>query len=48
MRKINLAPQLLGLECANVEIPTPYGMIRIVQKIGAQATIQVPEEIEIV
>jgi len=48
MRKINLAPQLLDLECANVEIPTPYGMIRIVQKIGERATIQVPEEIEIV
>ena len=44
-KKIILAPQLFGLEYANVEIPTPYGMLRCVQRQGENPQIKVPEGI---
>ena len=44
-RKIRLSPSLLGLEWANVEIPTPYGMIRLQMQEGDPPEITVPEGI---
>ena len=44
-RKIRLNPSLLGLESAQVEIPTPYGMIELRMLSGAEPEIHVPQEI---
>ena len=44
--EIRLSPSLLGLEYANVEIPTPFGMIEVLQKQGEKPKIHVPKEIE--
>ena len=43
--KIRMNPSLLGLEKADVQIPTPYGMIEIVLRAGEEAQITVPEGI---
>ena len=48
MKKIALAPQLLGLSHAAVEIPTPYGEIRIEMVQGKATRISSPLEIEII
>lgn len=46
-KKISLKPQLLGLEFANLEIATPYGIIRIESsKNGVK--IEAPKEITII
>ena len=44
-RKIRLNPSLLGLEQAQVEIPTPYGMIRLSMEAGKDPSVTVPQEI---
>ena len=41
-KKIRLRPQLLGLKSALVEIPTPYGKIRIEQREGHSPLIDCP------
>ena len=41
-RRIRLRPQLLGLEHALVEIPTPYGLIRIEQRQDHSPLIDCP------
>ncbi|MBQ6020288.1 MAG: hypothetical protein IJL26_08935 [Clostridia bacterium] len=46
-RKISLAPSSLGLESVSVEIPTPYGMIRIAVKKDGTSRIETPDEIEL-
>ena len=46
-RAIRLAPSLLGLDFATVEIPTPYGMIIVEQKRGEAPRISAPEEVTI-
>ena len=45
-KRIKLAPSLLGLEWARVEIPTPYGMIICKMERDSDPEIVVPEEIE--
>ena len=47
-RKISLKPNLLGLESAKVEIPTPYGMIVCEMEKGKEAQITVPKEISLI
>lgn len=44
-RRIRLHPQLLGLDHALVEIPTPYGFIRIKLASGCVPQIDCPPEI---
>lgn len=46
-KRIRLRPQLLGLTSASVEIPTPYGFLRIEQQAGQQPVIQCPPEIRL-
>lgn len=46
-RAVRLAPSLLGLDSATVEIPTPYGTITVEQKKGEAPKISVPKEITI-
>jgi hypothetical protein len=45
-QKIRLSPSLLGLDWANVEIPTPYGMIVIKMEKGKCPILHVPEAID--
>jgi len=47
-RKIRLNPSLMGLSSASVEIPTPFGTIRIEMKENAEPIITAPDEIEII
>ena len=44
-RKIRLQPSLLGLSYANVQIPTPYGMIELSLKEGQEPVITIPDGI---
>lgn len=44
-RRTRLNPSLLGLEHANVQIPTPYGMIELRLKAGKSPEITVPDGI---
>ena len=46
--KIRLSPDLLGLETATVEIPTPYGMVKLTMEAGKEPAISVPDGIELV
>lgn len=46
-RKIRLAPSLLGLEAASVEIPTPFGKISCIMKKGEKIKLNVPKEITV-
>lgn len=46
-REISFSPSLLGLKKAYVEIPTPYGMIKVTLEEGKAPVFSVPEEIEI-
>lgn len=46
-QKIRLSPSLLGLQWADVQIPTPYGMIQITLRAGEEPVIAVPPEIEL-
>lgn len=41
--RISLSPQLYGLPYADVAFPTPYGMLRCVQRQGEPPQITVPE-----
>ena len=43
--RIRLRPTLLGLAHANVEIPTPHGVIRIEMAEGAEPIITIPDGI---
>ena len=45
MKKIRLKPSLIGLERAQVQIPTPYGMITLRQEKGKATEVDFPEEI---
>ena len=47
-KKIRLAPSLLGLESAYVEIPTPCGNVTVKQRAGEAPEICVPDGIELV
>ena len=47
-RKIRLDPSLLGLEHADVEIPTPFGMLQLHMEEGASPKISVPDGIILV
>jgi len=47
-KRIRLQPKLLGLQWANVEIPTPYGMIRVNLRSDCEPVISAPKEIEII
>ncbi len=46
-RKIRLSPSLLGLEKANAQIPTPYGMITVQQERGKVPVVKVPDGVQI-
>lgn len=46
-KKIRLSPSLLGLNYANVQIPTPYGIIELFLKQGHEPEIIVPVEIRL-
>ena len=46
--KIRLSPDLLGLENATVEIPTPYGMVKLTMEAGKNPVVSVPDGIELV
>ncbi len=48
MKKIKLNPSLLGLEKADIEIPTPYGMITVNLEKGKSPIISAPKGIEII
>ena len=47
-KKISLSPRLLGLEEAEVSIPTPYGMIHCVQHQGEKPQISIPEGLDFI
>ena len=42
-KKISLSPQLFGLSYADIAFPTPYGMLRCVQREGQPPQIVAPE-----
>lgn len=44
-KKISLSPSLIGLESADIQIPTPYGLIEISQKKGLPVQIKSPKNI---
>lgn len=46
-QEIRLSPSLLGLQYAKVEIPTPYGMIEVIQEKGHAPIIKAPEKVKI-
>ena len=48
MKKIKLDPSLLGLEKADVQIPTPYGMVELELKQGVEPVIYTPEAVEVI
>ncbi len=45
--EVCFSPSLLGLSYARVEIPTPYGMIEVVQKQGENPVVRAPKEITV-
>ena len=47
-RRIQLKPSLLGLAYANVEIPTPYGMVCCELRQGQPPKITAPEEVTVI
>ena len=47
-KKIKLTPSLLSLGFATVEIPTPYGLIKIQLEAGKELIVSAPKEITIV
>ncbi len=44
--KIALSPRLFGLDYADVSFPTPFGMVRCVQKKGEPPRITVPDGLD--
>ena len=47
-KKIKLNPCLLSLDFASVEIPTPYGIVKVELKKGETPTVSAPKEVTIV
>ena len=47
-KKISLSPSSLGLDFAETEIPTPFGMIRITVDASGAYTVDAPDGIELV
>lgn len=47
MKKVKLNPSLLGLEAAEVEVPTPYGDIKVTLSQGSEAEVSVPYGVEV-
>lgn len=47
MKKIRIKPQLYGLQWAEIEYPTPYGLIRCVMREGEETCLEIPKEIEV-
>lgn len=47
MKKIRIHPQLYGLQWAEIEYPTPYGLIRCVMREGEETCLEIPKGIEI-
>lgn len=47
MKKIRIKPQLYGLQWAEIEYPTPYGLIRCVMREGEETYLEIPKGIEI-
>ena len=45
-KKITLAPNLFGLDWAEIDIPTPFGSIHMKLKKNETPVISVPDEIE--
>ena len=41
--KVKLSPSLIGLKEAAAEMPTPYGMLRCIQKEGEKPVLIIPE-----
>ena len=41
--KVKLSPSLIGLKEATAEMPTPYGMLRCIQKEGEEPVLIIPE-----
>ena len=48
MKTIRLNPSLLGLDHAQVQIPTPYGMIELDMHAGQAPRISLPSGIRLV
>ena len=48
MKKLKFAPNLYGLDCAEIDIPTQWGMISFKVHKGKDAVITAPECIEII
>lgn len=48
MGKIRLNLSLLGLEFADVQIPTPYGMAEVKLRAGQPPEIDIPAGVELV
>lgn len=46
-RKIRIAPKILGLERAHIEVPTPYGKIVVKLKAGKESLVEIPKEIQV-
>ncbi|MBO5069640.1 MAG: hypothetical protein J6C37_04680 [Roseburia sp.] len=47
-KKIRLAPKLLGLKNAHIEVPTPYGMMVFELESGREIKMTIPKAIQIV
>lgn len=47
-KKIRLHPTLLGLEYADVQIPTPFGMIELNLRAGKEPKVTLPEGVTLV
>ncbi len=47
MQKISFNPSLLGLNHAEVQIPTPYGIVTLKLKQGCDPVIEAPQNIEV-
>ena len=44
-KRISLNPSLLGLNRSDVQIPTPYGMIKLSLRKGQDPILNIPSEI---
>ena len=47
-KKISLSPSLLGLESADVQIPTPFGNIELKLRKGEKCEYVIPDRIEVI
>ncbi len=48
MKKISLNPSLLGLQYADIQLPTQYGMITVSLKSGQEPVISSPDDVEVI